>query len=97
MGVIRQTEEKDELPALWRNVCMRERRHQSATSVNYVVCLCNILKVVTSMCTLSHLLLNRTHMLLSGSIHLYFHRKQQPHVICCLYLNFTVLIFANGS
>ena len=25
MGVIRQTEEKEELPALWRNVCMRER------------------------------------------------------------------------
>ena len=25
MAVIRQTEEKDELPALWRNVCMREK------------------------------------------------------------------------
>ena len=49
MAVIRQTEEKDELPALWRSVCMREREisnYQSATGITNVIslsiCLCNI-------------------------------------------------------
>ena len=38
MAVIRQTEEKDELPALWRNVCMRQRsNYQSATGITSVI------------------------------------------------------------
>ena len=50
MAVIRQTEEKDELPALWRNVCTRERDIQSATGITSVIslpiCLCNIQRFV---------------------------------------------------
>ena len=49
MAVIRQTEEKDELPALWRNVCMRQKEisnYQSATGIASVIslpnCLCDI-------------------------------------------------------
>ena len=48
-GGNKQTEEKDELPALWRSVCMREKEisnYQSVTGVTSVIslpiCLCNI-------------------------------------------------------
>ena len=53
MGVIRQTEEKEELPALWRNVEMRERGDINKLLVSHMLL---IVCVIATIYIYSHLL-----------------------------------------